>query len=171
MKLAFTNQAMLLVSVTARAEVHGDEREPASDVGLRADLPNDVLSIFHPSLKSALYHLDDARPKDLADQGAAHQPGFLPHLRFPNLGAPLGWDDEIPNARVTIKRKGERGEVILTPAKVNKFAFEPKDGGTITLSLRVQYKPDERQAGRLAMLVQQEVEVTLEVVEETEAQP
>lgn len=169
MNLTFTAQVMLVVSVTARSEVHGQDREPASDVGLRADLPNDVLSIFHPSLKGALYYYDDARPKDLADQGKAHEPGFLPHLRFPQMGVPLGWDDEIPNARVTIKQKGESKGVILHPAKVNKFAFEPMDGGTVTLSLRVQYKPDERQAGRLAMLVQQEVEVTLELVDEEPA--
>lgn len=166
MKLTFTNQVMLLASVTARAEVHGDEREPASDLGLRAELPNDALNVFDKSLKSCLYHFDSERPKDLADQGKSNEPGFLPHLRFPMLGAPLHWDDEIANAVVRIKRRGETKELVLTPAKVNKFAIEPLDGGTVRLSIRVQYKPDEKQAGRLAMLVQQEVEVTLEIVDE-----
>lgn len=171
MKLTFTNQRMTIVSVTARAEAHGEEREPASDIGLRADLPNDVLSVFDPQLKGALYYFDDGRPKDLVDQGKKHEPGFLPHLRFPMMGVPLHWGAEIVNARIHIKRPGEAKAVTLTPAKVNKFAFEPLDGGTVTLSLRVQYKPDEKQAGKLALLVQQEVDVTLELVEEAQEAP
>ena len=167
MKLTFVGQTMLIVSVTARSEVHGPDREPASDIKLRAEVPNDVLNIFDPALKPALYWFDNDRT-DLVDKGKSHEPGFLPHIRFQQLGA-MCWDDEVVNARVHIKRAGESKGVTLAPAKVNKFHFEPLDGGTVTLSMRVQYKPDEKQAGKLAMLVQQEVEVTLELVEEGHA--
>ena len=162
MKLTFTNQKMLLASVNARAEVHGEEREPAGDIQLEADLPNDVLNVFHPGLKGLLYHFDRGRERDLADQGRAHEAGFAPDLRLPNLGHPLKWEEEIPEAMVTVRVAGTKTEVVLTPVKVNKFQFSPLDGGTVSFSMRVQYHPSEKEAGKLAMLVQQEVDVTLE---------
>lgn len=167
MKLAFIAQRMMVASVNARAEAHGEEKEPAGDLGLSADLPNDVLSIFHPGLKPLLYEFNKDRPLDLAEQGRASTEGYLPHLRFQRLKSPLHWEDEMTNVRVRVRRAGDadKNEVSLFPAKVNKFAFEAREGGTISLGFRVQYKPDEKQAGRLAMLVQQEVEVTLEQVE------
>ena len=61
--------------------------------------------------------------------------------------------------------------MVLKPVKVNDFKFTPLDGGTVEFHMRVQYHPEERQAGKLAMLVQQEVEVSLEQVEEETATP
>lgn len=164
MDLKFSGQKMLVASVTARSEMHGQDREPASDVGLEANLSNDVLNIFHPGLKGLLYYFDPAKERDLADQGKSTEAGFMPDLRFPKLGLPLKWDEEIAEARVTISVPGTKTEVVLEPAKVNKFALTPLEGGTISFGMRVQYKPDEKQAGKLAMLVQQEVEVRLEPI-------
>ena len=169
MKLTFANQKMLIASVNARAEVHGQEREPAGDVGLDAQLPNDVLNVFDPALKGLLYQFDKARERDLADQGRAHDVGFAPDLRLPKLGTPLKWTDEIAWAKVTIRVPGETKEVVLQPAKVNDFKITPLEGGMVEFHMRVQYHPEEKQAGKLAMLVQQEVEVTLELVEEGHA--
>ena len=171
MDLAFTNQKMLLASVNARAEVNGEEREPAGDVGLDAHLPNDVLNVFHPALKGLLYHFDKGRERDLDDQGRAHEAGFAPDIRLPKLGLPLKWDDEITNAKVTIRVPGETKEVVLNPVKVNGFKLTPLDGGTVEFHMRVQYHPDEKQAGKLAILVQQEVEVSLEQSEEEPVAP
>lgn len=170
MDLKFTNQRMLLASVNARAEVHGEEREPAGDVGLDAQLPNDVLNVFHPALKGLLYQFDKGRERDLADQGRAHEAGFAPDLRLPRLGLPLKWADEIANAKVTIRVPGEAKAVVLQPVKVNDFKLTPLDGGTVELHMRVQYHPTEKEAGKLAVLVQQEVEVSLEQLEEGPAE-
>ena len=165
MNLAFANQKMLLASVNARAEVHGEEREPAGDVALEADLSNDILNIFAPGLKGLLYYFDPEKERDLADQGKATEPGFMPDLRFPRLGGPLKWDEEIPEARVTIRVAGTKKEVVLAPCKVNKFALTPLAGGTVQFEMRVQAHPEEKQFGVLSVLVQQEVEVTLEIPE------
>lgn len=153
---------MLLAHVTVRSEVHGEEREPAGDIRLESDLPNDFLNVFSPDLKRLLYCFDKGRERDLADQGKAHEPGFAPDLRLPKLVSPLKWDEEIAGARVTVRVAGTKQEVVLQPAKVNEFRFSPLDGGTVSFSMRVQYHPGEREAGKLAVLVQQEVEVTLE---------
>jgi len=165
MKLTFQNQKMTVTSVNPRAEMHGQEREPAGDIHLRADLPNNVLSVFDPALKAALYWLDNDKPKDLVEQGRAAEPGYLPDLKFPMLGSPLAWDDVVENARVTIKPLGARYEIVLEPSKVNDFKFTPRDGGTVTLQMRVQTHPDEQEFGRLSVLVKAEVEVTLEIPE------
>lgn len=170
MRLDFANQKMLLASVNVRSEQHGESREPAGDVGLKADLPNDVLAVFHPRLKALLYTFDEARPQDLADQGRAKEKGYLPHLLMPDLneGSPIGWSGEVENVRVTIAKPGMRKRVVLEPAKINKFTFLPRDGGTVTLAMRVQAHPDSEAFGDLAaeMVVQTEVEVTVEALPE-----
>lgn len=150
-----------LASVTARSELHGEERKAASDLKIEASMPNDFLSQLHPSLKSALYAFDDARPKDLADQGQAREAGHLPHLKFALLEGPLKWSEEMESATVSLKLPGSKSEVVLEEVKVNGIAFTPKDGGTIELSIRVQAHPDKKQFGELASMVQGEVEFTI----------
>jgi len=158
MKLDFKNQKMLLVSVNARSELHGEEREPAGDIGLEVDLSNDVLGNFHSSLKETLYCFDDAK-SDLIDQTKRKEEGYLPHLRFAKLG-PLKWEDEVDNVSVSIRVDSKR-TITLAPAKINKFFVTPKDGGTVTLEMRIQAHPDEKAFGALSVLVQQQVEVTV----------
>ena len=159
MKLSFTDQKMFLSNVNGRAELHGEEREPAGDIKLEVDCSNDTLSEFHPSLKSALYHFDGARPADLSDEGKRGEPGYLPHLKLQQLTPPLKWQDEMIGVAVAI-RQGKQ-EVALSECKVNGFAFEPKDGGTISLVFRVQAHPQEKDFGRLMMWVQSEVRVDI----------
>lgn len=157
MKLSFKDTKMLLVNVNARAELHGEEREPAGDIKLALDCSNDALSELHPALKSALYGFDDARPADLVDEGRRGDAGYLPHLKLPQLVPPLKWQDEMSGVSVAI-RQG-KVEVALTECKINGVAFEPKDGGSIHLVFRVQCHPSEKDFGRLAIWTQSEVEV------------
>lgn len=169
MKISFVDLKCMLANINARSELHGEERAPAGDLKFEASLPNDVLSQLHPSLKSALYHFDETRGADLADQGSQRQPGFLPHLRFTSLGGPLKWDGEMASAEVLIKVPGSRTEIALKEVKVNNLQVTPKDGGTVDLSFRVQAHPDEKQFGKLSTLVQAEVEVTVTPEPEEEA--
>lgn len=159
MKLSFQGQKFLLANINARSELHGEEREPAGDLKLTSDVPNDVLSELHPSLKSALYHYDDARETDLADRGKRGEPGFLPHLRFRELEGPLKWSGEMLGAAVEIGVPGVRERIRLEACRVNGVQITPKDGGTVGFSIRIQCHPDERAFGRLCTLAQQEVEV------------
>lgn len=162
MKLAFEKRRAILSGVSPRAEITDEELTPAADLRFDFVFPNDVLAEFDPALKSALYWFDESRAADLAEQGKKDEPGFLPHLRFPNLKAPLRWDDELVGARVVIDVGiGARGAIVLEATRVDSFALEPRDRGVVGVSMRVQAKPDERQFGRLAMLVKHEVEVTV----------
>lgn len=162
--LSFSKQRMTLVSVNARSEVHGDSREPAGDIGLEANLPNDILTVFHPALKAALYCRDESKPKDLAEQGQEPTEGHLPNLRFPGLAQPLKWNGELTDFRVGIALPGAADDevlTVLTPVKVNKFEFTLLEGGTVEMRMRIQAHPDQQAFGALSVHVQHEVEVTL----------
>ena len=168
MKLSFQKQKMMLANFNARSELHGEEREPAGDLKLEASLPNDVLVEFHPALRSLLYYYDDQRGADLADQAKKDDPDYLPHLRMPSLGGPLKWNEEMAGAEVVISIPGTKTEIVLQDAKVNAFSLEPRDGGTVDISLRVQAHPDEKQCGKLCGLIQSEVEVSITPREDAE---
>ena len=153
--------AVKLTSFNARAENHGDEKKPAADIKIEAILPNDVLSEFHPTLKSLLYHKDaNAQPGDLVDQTRADEPGWLPNRRFPKLG-PLKWDDETIGAAVSIAYGATGRSIDLSGCNINGWTLEPMEGGSVSVAFRIQAHPDEKQSGKLCMMVQQEVELTL----------
>lgn len=155
------NVAVILSSFNARAENHGEEKKPAADLKITAILPNDVLSEFHPTLKSFLYHKDaNAQPGDLVDQSHADEPGWLPNRRFPKL-SPLKWDDETVGASVSIAYGATGRTIELSGCNVNGWTLEPMEGGSVSVAFRIQAHPDEKQSGKLCMMVQQEVELTL----------
>lgn len=163
MKLSFDWKKMLLSNVNVRAESHGEAKEPAADLSFKADVPNDFLIDLHPQLKGALYYYDESRNgvADLADQGKKHEPGYAPHLRFGKLGGPLKWEEEMPGAAVSIRVPGATEAMSLEACKVNELQLEPKDGGTVSIKIRVQCKPSLDQYGALAALIQREVEVSI----------
>lgn len=163
MKLEFTKQLMKLSNVNVRSELHGAEREAASDLKFEVSISNDILSDLDPALKSTFYCYDDAR-KDLADQGKK-EPGFLPHLKFPKMAQAIKWNEEMESANIAITEPGAKSAIELKEVKVNNLQFTPKDGGTVVLEFRVQCRPDEKIFGKLAMLVQSDVEVTLSEAE------
>ncbi len=165
MKIEFKEEKMLLANVNVRAEVNGDEREPAGDLKFECDMENAFLTNFHPALKSLLYHFDAGRERDLADQGKTSEAGFAPDLRMPQLEVPLKWDEEMLGAKCRIRVPGAKSDAGLDPVKVNNWTIEPREGGTCSISFRVQCHPDEKTFGKLATLVQQEVEVTLTAAE------
>jgi hypothetical protein len=160
MKLQLSAQRAFLSNVNARAEMKGEEREPAADLAIRFDTANDILANFSPSLKSLLYYFDDARPADLADQGKAAEPGYAPHLRYPMLDAPIKWNDEMLGAECRIQTGNQT--LFLRDVKVNAFKFTPKDGGTVTVEFRVQAHPDEKSFGKLCTMIQTEVEISID---------
>lgn len=161
MKLTLSHTKVYLANVNARAELHGEERASAGDLKLEVDLPNDVLSELHPALKGMFYCFDTARAADLVDAAKKDEPGFMPHLRLPQLGGPQKWGEEMTGMKFTLHGANGKSELSLLDCKVNNLTFEPKDGGTVSLTLRVQAHPDERAFGKLCAITQSEVEVSL----------
>ncbi len=166
LKIEFQAVKMLLANVNVRAEVHGEDREPAGDLKFECDVDNGMLAKFDPALKGLLYYFDEARERDLVGQAQAKVPGFAPDLRMPKLELPIKWDEEMLGAKCRIRVLGAKSDVGLDPVKVNNWTISPREGGTCSITFRVQCHPDEKTFGKLATLVQQEVEVTLEAAAE-----
>lgn len=168
MRIEFTRQKAFLENVNARSELHGEERTPAGDIKLSVEVHNNALAHFHPTLKSALYFNDSARPKDLADQGLEENPDHLPHLRMPNLEAPIRWKDEMVGGTFIVHYGlGGNSDLVFDGVKVNNFQISPKEGGTCEISFRVQAHPDEGQFGKLCGggLIQSQIEISLKAPE------
>lgn len=152
------HQSCTLVNLNTRAELHGEDREPAADLKLSWTTGNDLLAEFHPSLRSALFREPDAndvQPELLDEAGA------LSKVRFPQLGA-LKWDASIIGAEVVVHYgTSGKSDIVLGEATVDGFSFDLQDGGSVTCTMRVRCHPDEKQIGKLYTLIQREVEVSI----------
>lgn len=149
-------------SVTNRSEKHGDAEVPAVDLHLALDRPSTDLAMFGPRLRGALFWRDpDQNPEDLLD---GIDPMLeLPNLKAPELKGPFKLTAEYVGAEVVIDYGlGGPSDIVLEVAKVNRLKVEPKEGGSVTLTLRVQAAHiDEKIAGRLAMLLHRETRVSI----------
>lgn len=151
------NQAAKLTSVNPRAELHGQDKKLAVDLKFDIKVSNDVLSEFDPSLKSAIYRAADTGEGDLL----ADQPGVLPKLKFPLMGA-IKWGKAFAGYE-TVIHYGVSGtqDIHLIETDVDNFRFDCQDGGTVVVSFRVIAHPESSELGRLCEMIQQEVEMSL----------
>ncbi len=165
MRFAFAlhEQKCRLLSFNPRAEHHGEETVPAADLKIEVALANDELAMFHPALKSLLYHYDSQIAGDLVDVAKKDEDkNYSPHLRMQKLVTPLKWDDAITGATVRIHYGATGRDIVLTTADVNNFTIDPQQGGTVMVGFRVQAKPDEKQSGKLCTMVQTDIELSIE---------
>lgn len=146
-----------LANVNPRTEKHGEESVLAADLKLSFKTSNDILSEFHPSLKSALYGKQGGSQGQLVDD-----PGHLPELRFPQIGR-IKWEKKFAGYTLRV-HQGATGvdDIVLTDCRVDKFEFDCLDGGSVVFSFRIQAHPDAAQVGRLCALIQQPIMVTLD---------
>jgi hypothetical protein len=152
---------MVLTSVNTRAEMHGDEKVPALDLGFRWETSNAVLGRFDPWLLTALYH------RSAAADAQGDIPGVekvMQNLRMAKLGAPLHWQEELIGYFLEIEYgTGGKSNLRLDAVDVNKFKLTPKEGGTTIVEFRVQASTGitERIFGKLPLLLGHEVKITL----------
>lgn len=157
LKLMLREKSVKIVAVNPRAELHGEDKKPACDVKIEVNLLNDDLGMLHPSLKSMLYVKNEERP-DLVEQGS----DSATMLRFPQLNVPLKWKDECLGAAVTVHYgTSEKSHLQLPGCVISKPEVEPLEGGTIVLTCLIQCHPDEKQMGRLGMMVGTEIPVSI----------
>lgn len=150
------NQAAKLTNVNPRAELHGQDKKLAVDLKFEIKVSNDVLSEFDASLKGSLYKkADDGQGDLIAD------PGYLPTLKFPLMGA-VKWGKSFDGYE-TVIHYGVSGaqDIHLVECAVDNFRFDCQDGGTVVVSFRVIAHPEASELGRLCEMIQQEVEMSL----------
>jgi hypothetical protein len=147
-----------LLHCNGRHEKHGEDNVLACDLKFKGDFDGDILAEFSPTLRSAMYAKKDGG--DLADQGSDTPTA----VRFPNLVQPLKFSDEIIGAAVTVAYG--IGDIVLETCDINNFRVECKDGGTVTVTFRVQARPTEEQLARLFALLDTSVPITITPPEE-----
>lgn len=137
--LRFNEREVTLAHFNARKEKHGDEEIEAADLKFEVDVPMTDLGMLHAALQSVLYD-----PEKLDAGGASTS------LRFPRL-EPLKWAEEINGSEVVVHwgMTGD-GDLVLAEAVVDKFVIAPREGGSVALTFRVQFRPTPDQAGALA---------------------
>lgn len=167
--------AAKLSSVNCRSEMHGKDAVPAVDLRLTFDAPNSVLSMFDPWLLSALYHrAGPDQPSDPQGQiEGVEAISDVPNLRMPMLASPVRWSKEYTGYELTFDFGiGGKSNITLTDCQVNSVQFAPKEGGTVEVGVRVQCSKGltEKILGKLATLVQHDVQFTLRAPEVAQEQ-
>jgi len=153
--------ALRIVNVNPRTEEHGDALVPAVDVKLEWETTSAVLDRFHPELRAALYWANDAARAQDSVEGVDPISG---NLIFPDLDA-LRWKAKPEAAYRFAIELPSLAPVVLAPCKVNGFALDPREGGSMLVSLRVQCSPvGEREVGKLATMIGARVLATLTLV-------
>jgi hypothetical protein len=156
-----------LASVNCRSELHGKEAVPAVDLKFTFDQPNSILSAFDPWLLTSLYHRAETAKPAADAQGTlegVEEVSDVPNLRMPLLSQPLKWSAEFTGYELLIDfGLGGKSNIVLPDCAVNNIAFECKEGGTVTTSMRVQCTNGltEKVLGKLATLVQHDVHIKL----------
>lgn len=148
-----------LSNFNPRAEKHGDDPKPASDLLFSYPCASDALAMFDPALRRFLYWKKPGPASDLANEGSD-----APDLRFPKLEAPLDWSLEIIGATLTVHYGlgAERSDIVISGCAVNKFKISALEGGTVFISFRVQGHPSQDQNGKLSYMIGTECEISID---------
>jgi hypothetical protein len=149
---------------TSRTDKQGNARVPAATLRLSFKAPNDILSEFSPDLKASLYRRPHPGEGDMADEADARMddPTYLPRLKFPNMRNDIRVDTKVVGAEVTVHYgTGGPSDIVLDDCKIDDFVFDPQDGGTVDISFNVACHPSEQQFGKLCMMQDQEIVVTI----------
>lgn len=155
LKLAFDKQAMNLAHVNLRSEVHGQDRTGAIDLKFHMVGQAKLLDMVDPSWAAFLFFKDKKKATDLVDDQAE-----APHARN-NIKFPMTCIRGMVGAKLKVRLPGQKEQVSFREVKVNKIEVTPKDGGIIDLKFRCQVYPNEEQLGKIGLMLQQEVQVTL----------
>lgn len=153
MEFHLEKQAAKIAHINLREEKHGEETVLAIDVKVTADVPNDFLSYLAPTLKWSLYEKQPGQGELIPDDN------HLPHLRYTQLGE-LRWEGEMAKAEVLVSSI-DRPEDVQMQADINNLKFEPKEGGTVAISFRLQLLPSGSQSATLVGLLGKEVRVSV----------
>jgi hypothetical protein len=157
--LQFTKQVMRLTGLNVRRELAGKnpaDGRTASDLKLVVKGGNDLLDKLSPHLRGSFYQAD-------VDKQGVLVPHALTKLTHPLLAADnLAYDLKCAGYAVTIDHAGnEESAIALESCEVNDFRLNLEEGGTVAITMRVQFHPTPGQLDPLSDKLQQEVIVTM----------
>ena len=149
-------QSVNVDSVNPRAEKHGSEKTVlAFDVFMTLNVSNAVLGFFDPGLKKLLFMKGDGPQGELLKDE-----DHLPALRFPKIGA-VKWSEKFPGYTLRLHVGiNDDSDIVLDEVELDRFSFDPKEGGSVMMRFRAVLHPTKKQTGPICELIQREVEVT-----------
>lgn len=157
--MSWKKQVMKLTSLNVRRELAGKnaaDGRTASDLRLVVTGGNDLLDKLSPHLRGSFFAAD-------VDAQGVLVPHALTKLIHPLLKSDaLGYDLKHAGYAVVIDHAGnDESAIVLDDCEVNEFRLNLEEGGTVGISMRVQFHPDPGQLDPLADKLQQEVIVTM----------
>lgn len=150
-----------LTDVNPRTEQHGDQKKLAVDLAFKIEMANDALDMFDDELRTMLYK---KKPAEEVEQDDMLPISELTALRFPNIkkGIPWDWVGQGYRMEINVGITGAQ-DIYLIDTKLDKFKFELKEGGTVSIAFRLQGYPSATEVGRLSELLQLTcIDLTLE---------
>lgn len=151
-----------LTNLNNRIEKHGSDSVPAIDLTISYDAPNAILETFQPGMLDSFYRVAEA-----GDDGQEPIEGLevseKPLLRFSQM-APIKLGTKLAGYTLSIDYGlDEESALVLDTCTVGKFSLDLMEGGSVGVKFQVQTNTGltERILGKLAILIGQEVQVTL----------
>ena len=146
-----------LDNLNLRAEKHGDETVPAADLKVSMQASNLILNAFDQSLRLAFWRRPGAGEQaELIDDDS-----HLTVLRFPKIKT-IKYEHELKGCAVEIEYGlGGTSNILLQWCDVDKFTFDPLEGGSVNVAFRVKCRPTGDQVARLYDLIQDDIVITI----------
>lgn len=151
MQFSLEAAKVLLKHKNERLEKHGEDEVLVCDLDFTLEASNAVLAEFHPELRSSIYKRTESAQGELVDD-----PDHLIALRIPELEGARKFAGAMHKAELVFLR-GSKKHLVFSEAKVHKFAFDCKEGGTVIVHFQAQVHPDEGQSGKLSGLLQEKL--------------
>ena len=152
-----------LDKVNTRIEHHGEAHVLAIDLKVTLTTNNLILDRFHPKLRSMLFCALAAEAK--AEQGELELPvSDLPNVTFTKLEYPIKWDLEATGYTCTVDHGlGGKSNVMLNLCTLKNFKLSPIEGGSCEVEFTISSAADidERIAGKLSVMQQTDIAITL----------
>lgn len=153
----------LLVGLNLRREKHGKAKVPAFDVKVQVTAPNTILDqLKGPGFRAGLYTRSDGEEAQ-GDLDHIDPATETPLLRLEGI-EPIHLQDELTGYGVTFDiGTGRKDSIVqLDGCKLADFVVEPLQGGTVRVNFKIQKAGvDEKQIGKLGVLIDCEVGLTL----------
>jgi hypothetical protein len=156
--LDFEKHPMKLQHINVRDEHHGELTVIVLDLKITFDVPNTALDQLSPTLRESLFAPDPKLGNLLED-------GHRPHVKNPELGT-LKWAGRFKPVSLYLHLgQKTKDDILLAEATADKILVDPKEGGTCSITMRLQVRPTVTERGRLTDYLRQEIKGTLNTSE------
>lgn len=153
------NHTIKVTSISLNAENHGKESHATGmTLSFKTNVDSNALDAFDKKLKTTLFRKQKAG--DQLDIERSNE--GLVAVQFPKL-SPFAWVEEFPGyeAQIGASGMGLVEPIQIVDATLKAITFRALEGGSVELSAKLYFNPDEDEIGPLARLMKEEAELTL----------